>query len=92
MAKGVREKSQVVQFVLTLALGPIGLLYGSPALGIALFFAALLLALGTGGFGALLVWPVSIGVGFFAINRSNRRLLLPVALPEPIGLRRWLWL
>jgi hypothetical protein len=91
MAHEVREKSQVVQCALTVLLGPIGLFYGSPALAIALCVAALLLALGTGGFGALLVWPVSIGVGFFAINRSNRRLMIPGSIPAPTGSRRWLW-
>jgi hypothetical protein len=82
MAQIVQEKSQVVQCALTLAFGPIGLLYGSPAGGVALCFLALLLALATGGFGAVLVWPASIVFGFFAINRGNRRLLHPVALPE----------
>jgi hypothetical protein len=86
MGQAIQEKSQVLQFALTLVLGPIGLLYGSPAAGITLFICAMLLALGSGGFGALLVWPISIGFGFFAINRGNRRLMNAEAPPELIEL------
>jgi hypothetical protein len=86
MAQPIREKSQILQFALPLILGPIGLMYGSPALAIALCLGALMLALGTGGFGALVLWPISIGVGFFSINRGNRRLLRHPALPESAAL------
>lgn len=73
------KKSQLVGFMLTFLFGPIGLFYSSAAaaLGFLIFALALgFLTLGLGAIGALLMWPVSILVGFATVSRFNARVAL----------------
>ena len=65
------KKSQLFQFLLTLFLGPLGLFYSSIAAGIGFVLAAFSFGAFTYGLGALLLWPISILVGFFTVSKYN---------------------
>ena len=66
------EKSVLAAFALTFFFGPLGLLYTSILGGIILFVVALLLAIFTFGFGALITWPVAMVWGVLAALASKR--------------------
>jgi hypothetical protein len=66
-------KSQWVQLALTVVFGPLGLFYSSALWAILLSLAALVFAYDTGGYGALLVWPVAIVTGVLCVRSYNRR-------------------
>lgn len=70
------KKSQIVGFLLTFFFGPLGLFYSSAAAAAGLLVAAILLGLTTLGIGAILLWPVSILVGFATVSRFNGRVAL----------------
>lgn len=66
------RKSQAIQLLLTLILGPIGLFYSSIGGAFGLIAAAIVLGLVTAGIGGLLMWPVSILVGIATVSNHNR--------------------
>ncbi len=70
------KKSQLLQFVLALLLGPLGLFYSSVAA--ALFWLLAVFGVGSVTFvlGALLLWPFIILTGFYTVNRHNRAVRL----------------
>ena len=68
------KKSQFFGFLLTLFFGPFGLLYPSVIATLTLIFVGILVGLLTLGLGAIVVWPVSIFVGFFTVHRWNNKL------------------
>lgn len=73
------KKSQLVGFLLTLLLGPLGLFYSSIAAALALLLLTFGAAFATtfiGGLGALVAWPLSILVGFATVSRYNSRVAL----------------
>lgn len=67
------KKSLIIQLILTVFLGPLGLFYSSVAA--ALSFLALLLLLGviSGGLVFVLSWPLAILIGFITVYRHNRQ-------------------
>lgn len=69
-----RKRSLSTQLLLAAAFGPLGLLYSSPVGGVGLFFLAVVLGLFSGGYGALLTWPLAIAFGFVTVRGHNRRL------------------
>jgi len=66
------KKSQIVQFLLCLFLGPLGLFYSS--LAAALFWLVLIIGVGsfTYGVGAIILWPFIILTGMLTVYRHNR--------------------
>lgn len=66
------KKSQFGQFVLTFLFGPLGLLYSSIGWGMGLLLAAMVLGLATGGIGGIIIWPVSIIMGFIKVSAYNQ--------------------
>ena len=68
------RKSQFVGFLLTLCFGPFGLLYSSVPAALTLIFFGFPIVFLTAGLGAIVVWPVSIIVGFFTVARWNKEL------------------
>jgi hypothetical protein len=66
-------KSQWVQLALAVVFGPLGLFYSSVLWAILLSLAALVFAYDTGGYGALLVWPVAMVTGALCVRSRNRR-------------------
>ena len=68
------RKSQFVGFLLTLCFGPFGLLYSSVPAALILIFIGLFIGLFTAGIGAIVIWPISILVGFVTVARWNERL------------------
>lgn len=70
------RKSQLVQFLLNLFLGPLGLFYSSIA-G-AIFWLIAVIGVGSATFvvGAIALWPLIIITGFFTVNRHNRAVKL----------------
>lgn len=66
------KKSQFGQFVLTFLFGPLGLLYSSVGWGMGLLLAAIVIGLATAGFGVILVWLVSIVMGFVKVSAYNQ--------------------
>lgn len=67
------RKSQFVGFLLTFLFGPLGLLYSNVALAIAFIIVAIILAYATMGMGAVIMWPLSIIVGFFTVGSVNKK-------------------
>ncbi len=65
------KKSQLLQFLLTLLLGPIGLLYSNIVAAIVLLVAAIALSAVIGLAGSVTLWPISMVVGFFTTNKFN---------------------
>ena len=67
------KKSRIVQFVLSLLFGPLGLFYSSTAGGIIFTLIAVGLSVGVFGVGWFLVYPFVLVAGFFTVGRHNRR-------------------
>lgn len=70
------KKSHIAQFILTLLFGPLGLFYSSTAAAIALVIAAIVFGYVTFGFALLVIWPVSILVGFATVARHNGKVAI----------------
>lgn len=68
-------KSRITSFILTLILGPLGLLYSSVVGGVIMIVVAIGLGSVTGGVGGLLLWPVSVIMGDSFTYNYNKRLL-----------------
>ena len=67
------RKSHIISLILTFIFGPLGLFYSTIGGAIALTILAIAIGSITLGIGALFLWPVAMIVGFFAVNRHNRR-------------------
>ncbi len=67
------KKSQFVGFLLTLFFGPFGLLYSSVPMALILIVIGFLFGLMTAGLGAIVIWLISILVGFFTVSRWNEK-------------------
>ena len=65
------KKSQIVQFLLSLVFGPLGLFYSSLAGGILFTLVAAGLSVGFFGVGWFLVYPFVLVTGFFTVARRN---------------------
>ena len=65
------KKSQIVQFLLSLVFGPLGLFYSSLAGGILFTLVAAGLSVGFFGIGWFLVYPFVLVTGFFTVARRN---------------------
>ncbi len=65
------KKSQLLQFLLALLLGPIGLLYSNSVAAIVLLVAAIALSAVIGLVGSVILWPISMVVGFITTNKFN---------------------
>lgn len=68
----MKKKSQIVQLLLSLFFGPLGLFYSSLAGGILFTLVAAGLSVGFFGVGWFLVYPFVLIAGFFTVNRRNR--------------------
>ena len=68
------KKSKITQLVLTLLLGPIESLPCISTADISLIILAVLIGSFTAGIGALILWPVSIIMGFITVNSYNERM------------------
>jgi hypothetical protein len=68
-----RLKSQPVQLVLTLLLGPLGLFYSSVPAAVLVAFAAAVLAYDTDRRNVWIAWPLAVAIGFFTVRRWNHR-------------------
>ena len=67
-------KSQFVQFLLTFFFGPLGLFYSSIAAAIGFIIAAIVFGSISLGVGALVIWPITILVGFATVSKHNKRI------------------
>lgn len=65
------RKSQVIQLLLNVVFGPLGLFYSSLVAGIAFTLVAAGLSAGFIGVGWFLVYPFVILAGFFTVRRRN---------------------
>lgn len=70
------KKSQLTSFILTLLFGPLGLFYSTIAGAIAMIVAAILFGSITLGLALLIIWPLSILLGIFAVMRHNKQVRL----------------
>ena len=66
------RKSQIVQLLLSLLFGPLGLFYSSLVGGICFTLVAAGLSVGFFGVGWFLVYPFVLLTGFFTVARHNR--------------------
>ena len=65
------QKSIGLAILLTLFLGPLGMLYSTVAGGIIMFFVNLLMLFFTAGLGLILTWPLSIVWAAIAARGNN---------------------
>ena len=71
------RKSQLIGFVLTLLLGPLGLFYSSTPAAVGFVLAGIVLGALTAGVALFFViWPASIITGFFTVHRYNSKVAL----------------
>lgn len=66
------KKSQIIQFLLSLVFGPLGLFYSSLAAGILFTLVAAGLSVGFIGLGWFIVYPFVLIAGFFTVAKRNR--------------------
>ena len=65
------KKSYVLQFILTLLFGPLGMFYSSTAAALAFLLAAIVFGGFTFGAALLLIWPLCIVVSLFMVSNFN---------------------
>ncbi len=65
------KKSQIVQLLLNLVFGPLGLFYSSWVAGLLFTLVAAGLSVGFFGFGWFVVYPFVLIAGFFTVHRHN---------------------
>jgi Na+/melibiose symporter-like transporter len=71
------KKSQLVGFVMTFILGPLGLFYSSTPAAVGFLLAGMVLGVLTVGVAFFVViWPASIITGFFTVHRYNSKVAL----------------
>ncbi len=68
----MKKKSQVIQLLLSLVFGPLGLFYSSLAGGVLFTLVAAGLSAGFFGIGWFLVYPFVLLVGFLTVHRRNQ--------------------
>ena len=66
------QKSYLVQLILNIIFGPLGLFYSSKLYGI-VFSITILPTIMVFGFGIIVGWPISIIVGIAAVSDYNRQ-------------------
>ncbi len=66
------KKSQILQFILNVLFGPLGLFYSSMAAGVVFTLIAVGLSVGLFGVGWFLVYPFVLVFGFITVARHNR--------------------
>ena len=67
----MKKKSQIIQFLLSLVFGPLGLFYSSLTAGILFTLVAAGLSAGFFGVGWFFVYPFVLLFGFFTVSRRN---------------------
>ena len=67
----MKKKSQIIQALLSLIFGPLGLFYSSLAGGVLFTLVAAGLSAGFFGVGWFLVYPFVLIVGIFTVSRRN---------------------
>lgn len=72
----MNKKSQIVQLLLSLLFGPLGLFYSSLVGGILFTLIAAGLSAGFLGVGWFIVYPFVLFAGFFTVSRRNREVRL----------------
>ncbi|MFK7993554.1 MAG: hypothetical protein AB8B87_05420 [Granulosicoccus sp.] len=68
----MKKKSQLIQLLLSVLFGPLGLFYSSLAGGVLFTLVAAGLSVGFFGVGWFLVYPIVLFTGFFTVSRRNR--------------------
>jgi len=68
----VKKKSQILQLILSVLFGPLGLFYSSLAGGVLFTLVAAGLSVGFFGIGWFLVYPFVLIAGFFTVSSRNR--------------------
>lgn len=66
------KKSHIIQFLLALLFGPLGLFYSNTVAGVVFLLIAIGVGSVTAGVGVLFIWPLFILVGFFTVARYNK--------------------
>ena len=72
----MRRKSQLIQLLLNLFLGPLGLFYSNWIVAAVFTLIAIGLSVGLFGWGWLLVYPFVLITGFITVARHNRAVTL----------------
>ena len=72
------SKSQVLGFVLTLLLGPLGLLYSSWVA--ALILCVIAIASAASIIGPIICWMLAILIGFLTVSKHNEKIKAAAAL------------
>ncbi len=72
-------KSQLVQFLLALFFGPLGLFYSSTAAALFWIILAIVIGFVTLGLGFVGIWLLSIVTGFFTVSGYNQRMKAIIA-------------
>lgn len=67
------KKSQIIQFLLNLVFGPLGLFYSNWVAGLVFTLIAAGLSAGFFGIGWFLVYPFVMITGFFTVRKFNQR-------------------
>ena len=67
------KKSYVLQFILTLLFGPLGMFYSSTAAALAFLLAAIVFGSFTLGAALLFIWPLCIVVSLFMVSNFNEK-------------------
>lgn len=70
------KKSYIVQFLLTLFFGPLGLFYSSTAAALGFLITSLVFVPLSMGLAVLLIWPICIVVGFALVAKHNGKVAL----------------
>lgn len=68
----MQKKSQIIQLILSVLFGPLGLFYSSLAGGVLFTLVAAGLSVGFFGIGWFVVYPFVLLAGFFTVSRRNR--------------------
>lgn len=70
------KKSQLIGFLLTFLVGPLGLFYSSAPAALGFLLAAIVFGVLTAGIALFVIWPISIITGFFTVHRHNSKVAL----------------
>lgn len=72
-------KNVGTSLILTILLGPLGMLYSTVLGSIIMLIVSIPVAIFTLGFGLLLVWPICVIWGAMAVSSSNKKMLAGAA-------------
>jgi len=67
----MQKKSYAIQFILTVLFGPIGLFYSSVGAALFFLFLGIVLAPVIWVLSPVIIWPVSILIGFITVRNRN---------------------